>query len=110
MQTGSLRPLSFGEILDGAFVLYRRHHRVLLGLGIAGALPWLAALLLVAAGPDESPLLAVLLVCRFVAAWVSTALSASVAAEVLGFDRRVRAEGLDVHVAAELIPPIPAVA
>jgi hypothetical protein len=48
MQTGSLRPLSFGEILDGAFVLYRRHFAEMARAALIPLLPivlgwlWLA--------------------------------------------------------------------
>lgn len=41
-----LRPLSFGEILDGAFVLYRRGFSILLGTSVlASALAWVLDLL-----------------------------------------------------------------
>jgi hypothetical protein len=34
MSLSQLRPLEFGEILDGAFVLYRRHFRTFFGVGM----------------------------------------------------------------------------
>jgi len=39
MSLGHLRPLSFGEILDGAFVLYRRHLRTLFATAVIPTIP-----------------------------------------------------------------------
>lgn len=58
MHSAPLRPLSFGEILDGAFVLYRRHYRVLLQASSITLLPvafgWIARALLPRSAPGAA--------------------------------------------------------
>jgi len=49
MFASNLRPLSFGEILDGAFTLYRRHFATLALTGLLAQLPVIAVYLLQAA-------------------------------------------------------------
>lgn len=45
MHSAPLRPLSLGEILDGAFVLYRRHWALLVTGGVLATLPAILATL-----------------------------------------------------------------
>lgn len=58
MSLAHLRPLTAGEILDGAFVLYRRHFGVLVAAALIPALPVLAywtAVAAAGAAPEEPP-------------------------------------------------------
>lgn len=57
MTQGLLRPLGIGEILDGAFVLYRRHFAVLVGTTLIAFLPVaLMSMLLILFGVEVDPM------------------------------------------------------
>jgi hypothetical protein len=76
MTVPSLRPLSFGEILDGAFTLYRRNFRLFMGTSLVLTLALFAAIFIIGgtgavmagAMPGVMSLLVILLVAVAIAA------------------------------------------
>jgi hypothetical protein len=82
VSTTTLRPLSIGEILDGAFTLYRRHLGVILGTALVLHFPYLLLML-------ASPIAAAFVGAFFViAAWTAAVWQYSEA--VLGREPEVR--------------------
>lgn len=76
MHPTHLRPLGFGEVLDGAFQLFRRHFAVFALTTLAPAAATAVGTLgMAAAGSSGSPLLALLFVPLWLAGVVATAMA-----------------------------------